>query len=293
VISGPTAVGKTSLAIEVAKSLSAEIISADSRQFYKEMRIGTACPTKAQLSAVPHYFIQHLSIRDQYNIGLYEKDVLMKLDELFRKSRFAILVGGSGLYLRAVCHGLDLMPDIDLSLRNELKRCYEKEGIRILQDKLKSLDPDYYKKVDLYNPVRLIRALEVCISSGSAYSELRKNKPVQRKFRMINIGLTLPREEIYQRISRRTDEMMTEGLLEEARSLYPYRPLNALQTVGYKELFEHFKGGIPLSEAIEMIKQNTRHYAKRQMTWFRRDPEINWFLPEQLGEIMKLVRNEE
>ncbi len=293
VLSGPTAVGKTSVAIQLAKALSAEIISADSRQFFREMTIGTACPSLEQLSSVPHHFIQQLSIHDNYNIGLYEKEVLAKLDVIFQKSRYALIVGGSGLYIRAVCHGTDLMPDNDPTIRTELKLLFGKEGIQALQKKLKVLDPEYYEKVDRDNPVRLIRALEVCISSGSAYSSLRKNKPAARKFRIIKLGLTLPREELYRRINFRTEEMMEAGLLDEARGLYPLRHLNALNTVGYKELFQYFDGEISLPAAIEMIKQNTRHYAKRQMTWMRKDPQIKWFSPEQKADIFKLIKNEE
>jgi len=293
VIAGPTSVGKTSMALEIAGSLSAEILSADSRQFYKEMRIGTACPSMAQLSQVPHHFIRHLSIHEPYNLGLYERDAIAKLDQLFLKSRFAVLVGGSGLYLRAVCHGLDVMPDPDESLRNELKLLYDHSGIGILREKLKALDPVYYNKVDLNNPFRIIRALEVCISSGGPYSELRKNKPAQRKFFVTGIGLDLPREDLYKRINRRTDTMMEEGLLEEARALLPYRHLNALNTVGYKELFEHFDGKVSLSEALEMIRQHTRHYAKRQMTWFRKDPLLQWFRPDKGGDILKFIRQKE
>ncbi len=293
VLSGPTAVGKTSLAIRLAQSLSAEIISADSRQFFREMNIGTACPSPGQLAAVPHHFVRHLSIHENYNIGLYEKDVLAQLDELFLKSRFALMVGGSGLYIRAVCHGIDPMPEKNAAIRCELQRQLKEEGIAVLRERLKKLDPEYYDMVDLNNPVRLIRALEVCITTASTYSSVRKNKPAERRFRTIMIGLELPREELYHKINLRTDEMIKLGLVDEARQLYPFRHLNALNTVGYQELFRYFEGKITLESAIEKIKQNTRHFAKRQMTWLRKEPEINWFSPQQEADIFKLIKNEE
>ncbi len=291
VLSGPTAVGKTSLAIKLAQSLSAEIISADSRQFFREMSIGTACPSPIQLAAVPHHFVHHLSIHEHYNIGLYEKDVLAKLDELFLKSRFALMVGGSGLYIRAVCHGIDLIPEKNAAIRCELQRQLKEEGISIFRERLKKLDPEYYDQVDLNNPVRLIRALEVCITTGSTFSSIRKNKPAERKFRTIMIGLDLPRKELYHKINLRTDEMINLGLVDEARQLYPFRHLNALNTVGYRELFLFFEGKITLESAIEKIKQNTRHFAKRQMTWLRKEPEINWFSPQQEADILKYIRS--
>lgn len=276
VIVGPTAVGKTSAGIHLAKQLQTEIISSDSRQFYKEMSIGTARPTPEELATVPHHFIGHLSIHDTYNVSQFEHDALMKLDELFQKHATVVMVGGSGLYINAVCEGIDELPDPDESLRMELKELLKNEGVETLAAKLKELDSDYYNQVDRANPNRLLRALEVCITTGIPYSKLRKMQPKQRPFQIQKIGLTLPREELNKRIETRVDQMMKDGLLAEVESLLPYRNLNALNTVGYKELFEYLDGNWTLDQAIEKIKTNTRRYAKRQMTWFRRDAGIKW-----------------
>ena len=276
VIAGPTAVGKTAFSIELAKEFKTPVISADSRQFYREMVIGTARPTVEEMDSVVHYFSGFLSVRDPYNVSRFEQDVLLKLDELFRKHDRVIMTGGSGLYIDAVCHGIDALPDPDLSIRSDLKDILKEKGIRALQGMLKFHDPLYFEKVDTMNPGRLIRALEVSIMTGKPYSSFRKNQPAKRDFRILKIGLDLPREQLYSRINERTDRMINTGLVEEARSLLPFRELNALRTVGYSELFQFFDGKCSLPEAIEKIKTNTRRYAKRQLTWFRRDPEIRW-----------------
>ncbi|MEI6456415.1 MAG: tRNA (adenosine(37)-N6)-dimethylallyltransferase MiaA [bacterium] len=289
IVCGPTAVGKTRAAITLAKELNCEIISADARQFYSELKIGTAPPSSSELKQIRHHLIGHLSVKDPYNIGIYEKDALLILDRLFRSSRFAVVVGGSGLYLHALCHGLDLLPEHDQQVREEINRLFQSSGVTALQEKLKVLDHDYYEKVDLSNPARLIRAIEVSLISGKPYSSFRKQAPQTRPFRIIKTGLDLPREELYRRIDRRVDEMIWNGLLEEARSMLPFRSFNALNTVGYKEFFEYFDGKLSLEEAIILIKQHTRNYAKRQLTWFRRDNEITWFHPEDVSGILKLV----
>jgi tRNA dimethylallyltransferase len=280
VITGPTAVGKTALTIHLAQSLKTEILSADSRQFYREMRIGTARPGEKELSLVPHHFIGHISIHDEYNVSRFETDALNLLEQLFMNHQVVIMTGGSGLYINAVCHGIDDLPDPDNSLREELKSVFASEGIEPLRSRLRILDPQYYNKVDLANPKRLLRALEVCIITGMPYSGFRKMKPKIRDFEIIRIGLTRGKVELNRRINDRVDRMMEEGLLEEVKSLIPFRHLNALNTVGYKELFEFFDGIISLDSAVENIKTHSRRYAKRQMTWFRRDRAINWFHPE-------------
>ena len=291
IILGPTAVGKTSLSLRIARALPAEILSADSRQFYREMKIGTARPSDEELKAVPHHFIGHLSVFDEYNVSRFETDALRKLDELFTAGHYAVLTGGSGLYIRAVCHGIDDLPDPDPSLREKLKEIFTQDGLPALQEKLKGLDPAFYEIVDRSNPKRLLRALEVCLTTGKPYSSLRKNVPGKRNFRTILIGLTRDKDELNNRINRRVDLMIEQGLIEEARSLYPNRNLNALNTVGYKELFRYFDGEIPLEKAIENIRTNSRRYAKRQMTWFRKEQGITWFDAGHEEEIMKFVIN--
>ncbi|MCX6243267.1 MAG: tRNA (adenosine(37)-N6)-dimethylallyltransferase MiaA [Bacteroidetes bacterium] len=286
VITGPTAVGKTSLTIHLARSLGTEIISADSRQFYREMSIGTARPSEEELKSAPHHFIGQLSIQDDYNVSRFEADVLKLLEELFKKHKCVIMAGGSGLYINAVCHGIDDLPDPDDSLREELKILYASEGIGTLRAKLKILDPDYYQQADLANPKRLLRALEVCITTGKPYSSLRTNVQKERDFRIIKIGLAREREELYNRINRRVDEMVNAGLVAEAEQLLPYRNLNALNTVGYMELFPYFDRMISLESAIENIKTHSRRFAKRQMTWLRRDAAIRWFHPDKVDEIL-------
>ena len=291
VITGPTAVGKTSLSIELAKTLSSEIISADSRQFYREMKIGTARPSDDLLQLVPHHFIGHLSVSDYYNVSRFETDVLSKLDQIYRKSSNALLVGGSGLYINAVCHGIDELPDPDDNLREQLKELYRKEGLLGLQDKLRMLDPVYFQQVDQSNPKRLLRAIEVCLSTGLTYSALRKNQSRPRNFRIIKVGLQRDRDELNQKINHRVEIMMQEGLLEEVKGLLPYRNVNALNTVGYKELFDYLDGNYSLDQAVEKIKTNTRRFAKRQMTWFRKDREINWFHPDEFEKILQMLKS--
>jgi tRNA dimethylallyltransferase len=276
-IVGPTAIGKTSLAIQLANKFNTEIISADSRQFYKEMSIGTAVPSAEELQAAKHHFIQHISIKDNYNVGDFESEAIKKLDELFKNNKIVIMVGGSGLYTKSVLEGLDYFPEVSLEIRQELNLKLEKEGLDSLQQQLHKLDPDYYKIVDLENPHRVIRALEVCISSGKPYSSYLNQPKKKRNFTAISIGLSAEREIIYDRINRRVDLMIAEGLLDEAKALFPKRELNALNTVGYKELFSYLEGKDSLETAVSEIKKNTRRFAKRQLTWFRKDQEINWF----------------
>jgi tRNA dimethylallyltransferase len=289
VITGPTSIGKTTLAIEAAKAFSTEILSADSRQFYREMKIGTATPSAAELNLVPHHFIGHLSIHDEYNVSRFEADALKKLDELFIRHTVVILTGGAGLYINAVCHGIDDLPDPDNELRDQLKELYRTQGINALREKTRELDPEYFAVADQSNPKRLLRAIEVCLSTGVTYSSLRKNDAVPRIFKVLKIGLMRERAEVYQRINLRVMRMMEEGFLEEAKTLYPFRHLNALNTVGYKELFDCLDGKMTIDEAVEKIKTNTRRYAKRQMTWFRKDAEMNWFQADDVGGIINAI----
>jgi len=276
-ILGPTAIGKTSLSIKIARYFNTEIISADSRQFFKEMKIGTAVPEKEELEAVPHHFIQHISVEENYSVGDFEKDAIKKLEQLFQKHRVVVMVGGSGLYVKAVTKGLDDFPKVDPKIRTNLNKHLEEDGIDWLQKKLFVLDPEYYRTADVQNPHRLIRALEICIETGKPFSSfLNQDKP-QRDFKSISIGLTADREMIYERINKRVDMMIENGLLAEAKHLYSKKELNALNTVGYKELFQYFDGATDLETAISEIKKNTRRFAKRQLTWFRKDPEIKWF----------------
>lgn len=294
-IVGATAIGKTALSIQLAQHFDTEIISSDSRQFFKEMKIGTAVPSNEELSAAPHHFIQHISIFESYNVGQFEKDAIAKLDELFSKYDVVIMVGGSGLYVDAVLRGLDDFPKVDPKIREELNEKLAQEGIESLQTMLQKLDPHYYKRVALENPHRLIRALEISIGSGKPYSSFLKDKTVTRNFTPIKIGLTAERELMYSRINQRVDNMIKEGLLEEAKSLYPYKDLNALQTVGYRELFAYFDGKSTLEFAVSEIKKNTRRFAKRQGTWFRKDEEILWFHYQErveniIGKIQDIMK---
>ncbi len=289
VVLGPTAVGKTDIAIRLAKELHTEIISADSRQFYQEIPIGTAAPAADQLAAVPHYFTGILSLHQDYNVSQYEKEVLALLRQKFREHDAMIMCGGSGLYIDAVCKGIDRLPDSDPILRKELQDKWQQQGIEALQEQLKNLDPEYYALVDRQNHKRLMRAIEVCLQTGKKYSELRLNSPQKRDFNILKIGLRLPREILFEHINRRTETMMENGWLEEAKKVFPFRKQNALNTVGYKELFAYLDGKSTLEEAIEKIKTNTRRYAKRQLTWFRKDEEIRWFSPEEEEGIWRLV----
>ncbi len=289
VISGPTAIGKTALAIDVAQKLKTEIISADSRQFYKELKIGVATPSKEELSSVKHHFIGHISITDYYNISKFEQDVLTFLDRFFKTNDNAVLVGGSGLYIDAVCKGIDDLPNPDENLREKLKELLRTNGIGYLQQFLEDLDPDYFDIVDLNNPNRLLRALEVIIQTGKTYTSLRNSKPRKRNFEIIKIGMNRPREELVDIIEKRVDRMIEAGLVEEVRSLERFRGVNALKTVGYQEIFNYFDGTYTLDEAIEKIKTNTRRYAKRQITWFKRDNDIQWFLPEEQEKVFNIL----
>ncbi len=276
IILGPTAVGKTEYSLQMAEKLHTEILSCDSRQMFREMKIGTAAPTEEELKRVPHHFVGHLSIHDYYSCGKFEIDALAKCNELFQKHDTLIMTGGSMLYIDAICKGIDDVPNIDEELRSSLWKRFETEGIENLQKELKLLDPEYYATVDPKNGKRIIHALEICLQTGKPYSSIRKNSKKERPFTIEKIGITRPREELYERINLRVEKMFEDGLLEEAHSLYPYRELNALNTVGYKELFEYFDGNWTLDYAKQMIQQNTRHYAKKQITWFKRDPEIIW-----------------
>ena len=276
-IVGPTAIGKTALSIEVANLYKTEILSADSRQFYKEMSIGTAVPEPQELAAAHHHFIQHRSITEDYNVGDFEREALAKLDELFEEHDVVVIVGGSGLYTKAVVEGLDHFPEIDSNIRIKLNEELSKNGLQSLQQKLQKMDPEYYVVADIQNPHRLIRALEICIGTGKAFSSFLKKKKNARNFETISIGLTAEREEIYDRIHQRVDLMIENGLVEEARELYPSRKYNALNTVGYKEMFAYFDDQWDLETAVGEIKKNTRRFAKRQLTWFRKDETITWF----------------
>jgi len=291
VIAGPTAVGKTALAIDIAKNYNAEIISADSRQFYKELKIGVAAPSKAELQAVKHHFVGHLSIWKNYNVSRFENEVLDFLSTYFLKNSVAVMVGGSGLYIDAVCEGIDDLPDPEESLRNSLKHDFLENGIDALRQKLKVLDPEYYKKVDLNNPNRLLRALEVCLTTGKPYSLLRKNKKKTRNFNIVKIGLNRPRKELFSIIEDRVDRMIEQGLLEEVRNLLPYKEVNALNTVGYKEIFKYLQGEWSLDLAIEKIKTHTRRYAKRQLTWFNKSEEMQWFQPQEKEKIIAFIKD--
>lgn len=288
---GPTAIGKTKLAIDLATYFNTEIISADSRQFFKEMSIGTAVPSKHELESVPHHFIQHKSIHEIYNVGDFEKDALNVLDKLFEKYNIAIMLGGSGLYINSVIYGLDTFPEVDKEIRTKLNTIYKQEGIQVLQNKLKELDEDYYAKVDIQNPHRIIRALEICLGTGKTYSSFINKKKPPRPFTSFVIGLSMERSLLYDKINKRVDSMIESGLIEEARSLYKYKHLNALQTVGYTELFSVFDGIWDLDFAISEIKKNTRRFAKRQLTWFRKNEDIIWLdVATPIDEILHKIK---
>ena len=292
-IVGPTAIGKTTLAIAIAKHYNTEIISADSRQFYKEMSIGTAVPSTEELASVPHHFIQHKSIFEEYTVGDFEREAIEKLAILFEDNDIVVMVGGSGLYVDAIKDGLDNFPPIDPEIRETLNQTLKTEGILSLQERLKVLDRDYYDQVDLNNPHRLIRALEVCIGSGLPYTSFLNQKKPERNFNTITIAINAEREIIYDRINQRVDIMMEQGLLEEALSLKEQQSLNALQTVGYRELFNYFKGEFDLDTAIAEIKKNTRRFAKRQLTWLRKKEDIIWVdYNYDLNRVLKRIEQE-
>ncbi|QNM86210.1 tRNA (adenosine(37)-N6)-dimethylallyltransferase MiaA [Polaribacter pectinis] len=276
-IVGPTAIGKTALSIQLANYFNSEIISCDSRQFFKEMTIGTAVPDAVELASANHHFIQNRSIFEDYNVGAFERDALAKLDILFKKNPIQVMVGGSGLYVDALLNGLDYFPEVDIKIREQLTRQLEKEGIEVLQQNLKELDLETYNSIAIENPHRLMRALEVCIGSGIPYSTFKNKPKTPRNFTSVKIGLKADREIIYNRINKRVDIMMENGLLEEATKLYPHKELNALKTVGYRELFSYFDDEFTKEFAISEIKKNTRRFAKRQLTWFKRDENTLWF----------------
>ncbi|MDD4847532.1 MAG: tRNA (adenosine(37)-N6)-dimethylallyltransferase MiaA [Bacteroidales bacterium] len=286
VVEGPTAVGKTSIAILLAQHFQTEIISADSRQFYRELKIGTAAPTIVELAVAPHHFVGHLSVHDYYNVSRFEQDVLHLLPQLFEQHQVVIMVGGSGLYLDAVCKGINDLPDIPEDLRNDLKQKWKNNGIEYLQKMLQQYDPEYFQQVDIHNHSRLIRALEVILVSGKTFSELRAVPTAQRPFQTIHLGLCLERQQLIDRIHHRVEMMLQNGLIDEVREQYPNKNLNALNTVGYKELFEWMDGKVSQEQAIENLKTNTRRYAKRQMTWFRRNEAITWFDPSDIDKII-------
>jgi tRNA dimethylallyltransferase len=289
ILLGPTGVGKTSLSIEIAEHYSTEIISCDSRQIYREMNIGTVVPDEETLKKIRHHFIQSHSILDYYNASKYESEVLSKLDLLFKKHDAVLMVGGSMLYIDAVCKGIDDLPEVNPELRRSLIERLNNEGIESLRKELQYLDPNYYAEVDLQNPKRILHSLEICLLTGKPYSSFRTNKPKRRNFNILKIGLNRPRTELYGNINSRVDEMFKNELVEEARNLYPYRHLNALNTVGYRELFEYFDHKITLEEAKEKIKANTRKYARKQLTWFNRDFTINWFSPPNEEDIVTFL----
>ncbi len=292
VLIGPTGIGKSKLAIKLAQHLQTEIISSDSRQIFRELSIGTAVPGQKELKTIPHHFIHSHSIHDYYNASKFEIEALNKIDELFNAHSSVVMTGGSMLYIDAVCKGIDDLPTVDPKLRKELIEDFEKNGIEHLRLQLKKLDPVYYEQVDLKNPKRLLHALEICLMTGKPYSSFRTENIKERPFKIIKIGLNMDREKLYDRINNRVDQMIVEGLEEEARKVYEHRTLNSLNTVGYKELFAYFDGETTFEKAIELIKRNTRHYARKQLTWFRKDQEIKWFQPEQEKEIIEWLSTE-
>ena len=289
VITGPTAVGKTELCLDIAKELGIPIINADSRQIYRELKIGTAAPTEAQLRQVRHYFVGTLSLSDYYSASMYEEQVMQLLPQLFQTSDYALLTGGSMMYIDAVCNGIDDIPTVDDDTRNTLKQRLASEGLEALCEELRRLDPEHWEIVDRKNPRRVVHALEICLMTGRTYTSYRTNARKERPFRIIKIGLNRDRDIIYQRINQRVDGMMQAGLLSEARSLYPLRHLNALNTVGYKEMFTHLDGTWTLDEAVERLKGNTRRYARKQLTWFKRDPQMLWFSPDDKQSILHQI----
>jgi tRNA dimethylallyltransferase len=286
VLLGPTGVGKTDISIDIARHFNCEIISADSRQFYREMNIGTAVPDESQLLTVKHHFIRFISVKDYYSSSLFERDVLKLLPQLYRACNVALMSGGSGLYVDAVCNGIDDIPDVDPTVRKKIIDLYTGEGIEGLRKTLKLLDPDHYAKVDLKNYKRIIRALEICESTGIPYTSFLKKQKREREFGIIKIGLERSRDALYERINSRVDDMIENGLEDEARSLWNFRDLNALNSVGYKEFFDFFSGKITRDKAIELIKRNSRRYAKRQMTWWAKDKDIKWFGADKIREII-------
>ncbi|TBO41113.1 tRNA (adenosine(37)-N6)-dimethylallyltransferase MiaA [Pedobacter kyonggii] len=290
-IVGPTAIGKTALAIQLAQHFGTEIISADSRQFFKEMEIGTAKPDATELTAAKHHFVNSHSVSQLFSTGDFEIEGLRTLDRIFKDHNLAIMVGGSGLYVNALINGLDEMPDIDLAIREKLNKQFEEEGLISIQKQLATLDPEYFAKVDQQNPQRMIRGLEVFLSTGQKLSSMLSATKKERPFNIIKIGLNTDRAVLYNRINRRVDKMIADGLVDEVKSLIPFKKYNALNTVGYSELFDHLDGKLSLENAVAAIKQNTRRFAKRQLTWFRRDEEINWFEPIEKEKVINLIND--
>ena len=293
VITGPTAVGKTALCLDLARHYDIPIINADSRQIYRELKIGTAAPTEEQLRQVRHYFVGTLGLTDYYSASMYEEQVIALLQELFATHDYALLTGGSMMYIDAVCNGIDDIPTVDDETRQTLKRRLADEGLEALCEELRQLDPEHYAIVDRQNPRRVVHALEICHMTGRTYTSFRAGERKQRPFRIVKIGLTRPRDVIYERINQRVDQMMGDGLLDEARALYPLRQLNALNTVGYKEMFAYLDGTWTLEEAVERMKGNTRRYARKQLTWFKKDPAVVWFSPDDLSAIINHIEHEE
>ena len=289
VLLGPTGVGKTEVALQIAEHLQSPIINAASRQLFAEIPIGTAAPTKEQQERVKHYFVGTLHLTDYYSAAKYEEDVLQLLNQLFNQQQMALLSGGSMMYIDAVCQGIDDIPTVDEATRKLMKRKLETEGLDALVEELKVLDPEHYKIVDLHNPRRVVHALEICYMTGNTYSSYRTNTKKIRPFNIVKIGLNRPREEMYERINNRVLKMMKQGLIEEAKAVYPQKGLNALNTVGYKELFAYFDGDISLDDAILKIQSNTRQYMRKQVTWFKRDNEIKWFSPTNIEEIINYI----
>jgi len=292
VLLGPTGVGKTDISIDLAERYDCGIISADSRQFFREMKIGTAVPSDYQTTKIKHHFIRFISISEYYSASLFERDVLELLPSLFLKKNIVLMTGGSGLYIDAVCNGYDDIPDVDAVVRNRYISLYNEKGIEILREILRQLDPEHYAKVDLNNHKRIMRALEICETTGRPYSSFLKKQKRERDFKIIKIGLERNRDELYKRINLRVDEMVKMGLEDEARQLYKFRQLNALNSVGYREFFDFFDGKISREKAIELIKRNSRRYAKRQLTWWGKDKDISWFNPDQLHDIVHYIETE-
>lgn len=290
IITGPTASGKTAISVEIAKTLNTEIISCDSRQFYKELSIGTAKPSSTEMDGVMHHFINSHHITEELNAGRFEREALPVINKLFSTHEYVVMCGGSGLFIDAISHGFDDMPNIKPNVREELRALFMAEGITPLQEKLEILDPEYYEKVDLANSQRVIRALEICLSSGLTYTELRKGQKEKRPFEIIKFVLDWPRETLYHRINQRVDIMVKNGLVNEVNSLIPHRKLNSLNTVGYKEVFEYLDGNSTLEQAIDLIKRNSRRYAKRQLTWFRRDSSYHWIQNICIEPILEIIK---
>ena len=291
IITGPTAVGKTSAAVATAKHFQTDIVSADSRQIFRELSVGTAVPGPEELSAVTHHFIHSHSIHDSYNASLYEAQAVELIENLFKKKDIVVMTGGSMLYIDAVCKGIDQVPDIDPELRKMLKTRLEEEGIESLRFELKKLDPLYYSQADLKNPARIVHALEVCLMTGKPYSSFRKAVPKQRSFTILKTALNCERAELHNRINNRVDQMIANGLEQEAFRVFPLRHLNSLNTVGYRELFACFEGKTSKEKAIELIKRNTRRYARKQITWFGKDPQVTWFRPDETSQLIRFIEN--